>query len=270
MDAPTMIGAHAVAQDTVSLSSFVPIPGLGILAINAFVIRGTEPVLVDTGAAALREPFLTALSEAIDPADLRWIWLSHMDADHLGNLEAVLEIAPNAVILTNFLGMAKMRLQERDVSRVRLIEPGKPVAIGDRSLVPLKPPYYDAPETTGFFDTRTRVLFSADAFGALIEEPEADAAAIPIETLREGMLNWAAVDAPWLSAVDARVFGGMLEQIVRLDPSAIVSGHLPAAHGITRRLAGNLQEAVTAGRFDVPDHDTFERLIAEAATAAAA
>jgi glyoxylase-like metal-dependent hydrolase (beta-lactamase superfamily II) len=269
MATPQILGARTVAPDTIALSSFVPVGDLGMLALNAFVIHAAEPVLVDTGAAALREPFLAALHDAIDPADLRYIWLSHMDADHLGNLDAVLKLAPQARVITNFLGMAKMGLLERDVSRVQLIGPGEELDLGDRKLVPLKPPYYDAPETTGFFDTKTRVLFSADAFGALLPGAETDAAAIDHETLREGMLKWAAIDAPWLSTADPVAFGGLLRNIERLDPSAIISGHLPVARGVTGRLARNLNEALSAGVFDVPDHDTFERLIAETTALAA-
>ena len=268
MTMPIMLGAETVAPDTLSLSSFMPVADLGVLAVNAFVIRAEQPVLVDTGAAALREPFLAALSDAIDPADLRYIFLSHMDADHLGNLDAVLALAPQAKVLTNFLGMAKLMLQERDLSRVTLIEPGSTIDLGDRNLVPLKPPYYDAPETTGFFDTRSGVLFSADAFGALLQAPEAEAAAIDPDALRDGMLTWAAIDAPWLATADAAKFGGLLRNIERLDPTAIVSGHLPVARGVTRRLTRNLEDALLGGSFAVPDHDTFERLLAEAAAAA--
>jgi flavorubredoxin len=47
-----------------------------------------------------------------------------MDADHLGNLEDVLALAPHAKVVTNFLGMGKMMLRHFDVSRVHLLEPG--------------------------------------------------------------------------------------------------------------------------------------------------
>jgi flavorubredoxin len=188
MEAPTMIGAHQIAPDTTSLSSYFPLPGLGLLPVNAFVIKAAEPVLVDTGLSALRQPFLQALAQTIDPEAIRWIWLSHMDADHLGNLEEVLAIAPQAKVVTNFLGMGKMMLRHFDVSRVQLLEPGMTIDAGDRKLVPLKPAYYDAPETVGFFDTRTRVLFAADAFGALLQEPQDEAAAIAPQALDDGMI----------------------------------------------------------------------------------
>lgn len=262
METPTLSGAGEVAADTISLSSYFPLPGLGILPVNAFVIKAAEPILVDTGLSALRTPFLEALTRTIDPAALRWIWLSHMDADHLGNLEDILALAPHAKVVTNFLGMGKMILRNFDISRVHLLEPGATIDAGDRTLVPLKPAYYDAPETVGFFDTRTRVLFSADAFGALMQEPQDEAAAIAPQALHDGMMTWTAIDAPWLGMVDGAAFGRVLASIERLDPTAIISGHLPVARGITRAMLGSLSRAVSAGKIAAPDHDTIERLMA--------
>src|SRR5207344_137616 len=100
------------------------------------------------------------------------------DADHLGSLRAVLARAPKAMVVTNFVGMAKMMLLGQDVSRVHMLEPGKWLDAGDRRLVPIRPPVYDAPETMGFVDTRTRVLFSADAFGAVLPEAVDTVAAV--------------------------------------------------------------------------------------------
>jgi glyoxylase-like metal-dependent hydrolase (beta-lactamase superfamily II) len=238
-----------------------------MLPINAFVIHAAEPVLVDTGLSALRAPFLKALASAIDPADLRWIWLSHMDADHLGNLEAVLALAPKARVVTNFLGMGKLILRELDVSRVHMLEPGAAIVAGDRTLIPVRPAYYDAPETIGFLDAKTRVLFSADAFGALMQEPQEEAAAIAPAALRDGMITWTAVDAPWLGLADRTAFGRVLRCIERLDPMAIISGHLPVARGITRAMLSYLDGALAAGKVAAPDHDEVERMMAQAAAA---
>ena len=90
MDQPTLLPSRRVGTDTDLLPAYVPLPGLGVLPVNAFVIHAREPVLVDTGIAALRDGFLKALRALIDPAALRWIWITHADADHVGNLAAVL------------------------------------------------------------------------------------------------------------------------------------------------------------------------------------
>jgi ODP family beta-lactamase len=268
MQTPTLIGADSVAPGITSISSYCPLSDLGILPVNAFVIEAAQPVLVDTGLSALRQPFLEALKRTIDPEAIRWIWLSHMDADHLGNLEEVLAIAPHARVVTNFLGMGKMLLRHFDVSRVHLLEPGAVIDAGDRRLVPLKPAYYDAPETVGFFDSKSRVLFSADAFGALLQEPQQEAAAIAPQALSDGMIRWTAIDAPWLGMVDRTAFGRVLASIERLDPAAIISAHLPVARGITHALTACLDRALAAGKIDGPDHATIERLMAEDSAAA--
>jgi glyoxylase-like metal-dependent hydrolase (beta-lactamase superfamily II) len=266
MDHPTFLGARAVAPDTTTFTAFYPIGDLGVLPVNAHLVHSREPVLVDTSGVAVREQYLKAVCEAIDPHDLRWIFLSHMDMDHIGNLEAMMALAPNATVVTAGLGIAKLSLREGfDMSRVRPLEAGQRLDVGDRELVSIKPVSYDAPETNGFFDTKTRVLFSADAFGALLDQPYEEIAEIPATSLRDGMTMWAGIDAPWLGMVDRTAFGHLLSDIVRLDPSAIISAHLPVATGVTERLLGNLMGSLSEDRFGHPDRDTIEALLAREA-----
>jgi len=76
------------------ITTTADIPALGSLAINAFVLHGTEPVLVDTGTVAGAPEFMTTLASVIDPAELRWIWLTHTDFDHIGSLATLLDAKP--------------------------------------------------------------------------------------------------------------------------------------------------------------------------------
>jgi len=71
-----VITTYQAAPDIDVLTSAFPIPGLGFVPINAFVLQGAEPVLVDTGPVVQREEFLDVLRTVIDVADLRWIWLT--------------------------------------------------------------------------------------------------------------------------------------------------------------------------------------------------
>ncbi len=244
MSAPVFLGAQDVARDTLSFSAQAVIGDLGTLQVNAFLIRAAEPVLIDTGLGAVREPFLAALAQTIDPEDIRWIWLSHMDEDHIGNLNAVLELAPKARIVTNFLGAAKLALRGFDLSRLHLLEPGASLDAGDRLLTPIRPPYYDAPETMGFADSASGVLYTGDAFGALVSEVHDDAAALSHEALRDGMDKWTALDAPWLELVDTGAFRRRLGEIERSNPAAIISAHLPVARAMTRSLIETLVAVV--------------------------
>ena len=62
--------------------------------LNSMVIRGAEPVIVDTGTPANRRQWLEDVFAIVEPEDVRWIFLSHDDVDHSGNLDEVLRGVP--------------------------------------------------------------------------------------------------------------------------------------------------------------------------------
>jgi hypothetical protein len=261
MDFATMIGSRLAAADTISVVSYFPISPYGLLPVNAFLLRAAQPVLVDTGLSALRDSFLKQLRSAIDLKDLRWIWLTHTDADHMGNLLPILAEAPNARVVTTFLGMGKMALQQLPLDRVYLLNPGQELDVGDRKLLCVKPPSFDAPETTGIVDSRTRVFFSADCFGALMKKPAETAADISPEDLREGVVTWTTIDAPWLEMADRGQWNLSLHRVRSLEPSVILSSHLPPAAGITETLLKHLVAAGSATPFKGPDQTALESLM---------
>src|SRR6266699_2257098 len=67
--------------------------------LNSLVIREKEPVIVDTGTPANRKQWLEDVFSLVDPIDVRWVYLSHDDVDHSGNLEQVMEACPNATMV---------------------------------------------------------------------------------------------------------------------------------------------------------------------------
>ena len=267
MDQPTLLPSRRVGTDTDLLPAYVPLPGLGVLPVNAFLIHAREPVLVDTGIAALRDGFLRALRALIDPAALRWIWITHADADHVGNLAAVLERAPSARVVTNFLGLGKLGLAGLPTDRFLLLNPGQTLDLGDRRLVAMRPPVYDAPETMAAFEPAKRTLYSADCFGALLAGEVERADDLDDEELRAGLLGWSRVDAPWLGDVDRRRFEAGLDAVRALGVEHLVSCHLPPATGMTDRILRHLQDAPDHGEFVGPDQAAFEALMAQAAHA---
>lgn len=262
MQQATMFSTRRVGPDTFALRSYAPLPGFGVVPVNAHVIRAREPVLVDTGMAALNQPFMQALREQIDPAELRWIWLTHMDADHVGNLRAVLAEAPQARVVTNYLGMGKMSLQQLPLDRVHLLNPGQALDAGDRHLVAFQPPCYDAPETMGLYDTRSHCLFSADCFGALLSDPADRAQDLSAAALREGIVGWSAIDAPWLRRMPSSHLALALAMLRDFNPQIVLSSHLPQAAGMVDALFECLLAARDALPFVGPDQAMMDRMMA--------
>lgn len=266
MDVPKMFETRPVADDTELLPAYMPVPGLGILPVNAYLIRGREPVLVDASLGALRGPFIRQLRASIDLEDLRWIWVTHTDPDHVGALPQLLLEAPKARVVTTYLGMGKLNLLGIQVppERVFLLNPGQRLDIGDRELVGLRPPTYDAPETTALYDTRSAALFSSDCFGALMDEPQESAREMRRSDLERGVQTWTTVDAPWLGSIDDRSHAASLEVIRRFDPATILSSHLPPAYRMTDELVRILGEARRAEPFVGPDQAALEAMLSAA------
>ena len=256
--------SYTAAPGVEVITSNFPIPGYGFVPINAFVLRGTEPILVDTGSVVDRAQFLPALRKVIDPGDLRWLYLTHTDPDHIGSLTQLVSENPRLRVITTFLGLGIMSLQAPlPMDRVYLLNPGETLALSDRTLTCLRPPVYDNPSTTCFYDDRTRILFSADCFGALLADPAPHSAAeLKENVLRDGQHLWATIDSPWLHKVKLDNQSMELDLIRRMAPALILSSHLPAASAaLTDRMLSNLAGAPGSAPFIGPNQAGLQKML---------
>ena len=258
------VTATRVTRDVDLIGTYVPIPGLGVLPVQAYLIHAAQPVLIDTGVGAMQEAFLDAIGDRIAFEDIEWIYLTHIDADHTGCLRELLSLAPRARVVTTFLGAGKLGLTAAVApERLYLLNPGQSLDAGDRRLLAHRPPVFDAPETTALLDTSTRTLFSSDCFGGLLAEPHESAAQLAPAALREGVVTWARVDSPWLSLVDREALGRSIEALRALAPETVLSSHLPPAPAsLLPSLCEALAQVPSEPLFVGPDQAAMEQVMA--------
>ena len=260
------MNTHRIGNDVTMLSDSLEVPGMGHLPVNAFVLHSREPVVVDTGLGLPDREFVAALGAVIDPASVRWIFLTHPDRDHTGGIFALLEAAPQARVVTTFLSVGLMSTERPlPIDRVHLLNPGQHLDIGDRTLHAFRPPLYDSPATIGFYDEVSRSCFSSDCFGAPLASAElascADARDIPAGDLRAGQLMWAAVDSPWVHNVDNGRYLATVRSMQELGAESVFSTHLPPAIGLDAPLFQVLADAPGAAPFVGPDQAALTAML---------
>ena len=258
---------HRVGRDISVLNDQLQVPGIGYLPVNAFVLQAAEPVVVDTGLSLPDRGFMDALGSVVDPKDVRWIWLTHPDRDHTGALFELLEAAPQARVVTTYLGAGIMSTERPlPMDRVYLLNPGQSLDVGDRTLTGFRPPLFDSPATVGFYDDLSGACFSSDCFGAPLPSAElaggSEARDIPGDALRGGQLLWATIDSPWVHNVDRVAYQGTVEPLRAMDPTVILSTHLPPAAGQTTEFLDMLAMAPGSDPFVGPDQRALEEMLA--------
>lgn len=263
MDSP-----YQGAPDVHVFPANLSLPGLGVLPINAYLLMAEEPVLIDTGIGVDTDDFVEAVGSVVDLKELKWVWLTHDDADHTGSIRRVMELAPNARLVTHALSALRMATWwPVPLDRVHAIRFGDQIHVGDRTLTAVAPPLFDNPTSTGVLDGSTGAFFSVDSFGAILPEATQDAAEVPPEALAGGMVGWATSDSPWAHVTDRAKFGEVLDRVRRIGPSMIFSSHLPAASGTSMEDFLRVLETVPdAEPFMPPNSEEFVHMI-EAMTA---
>jgi flavorubredoxin len=213
-----------VTCDTVLIPRLVQVED-GYASIHTMVITGKEPVLVDTGAAIHRDAWREDVFSVVDPGDVRWIFISHDDADHIGNLDTALDLCRNATLVT------APRPFCPPGDRTRAITDGEAFHAGDRVLTAVRPPLYDAPTTLGLYDDRSGVYWAADCFGAITPHLTSNAHALPLDDYLESIHQHATALSPWHAWLDPTVYGRYLDHLAAMELTAITTAHGPTVTG---------------------------------------
>jgi flavorubredoxin len=261
MESPFKVNA-----DTYSTATYLPIPGMGVLPITWSLIKAKEPILVDTGMPIERDEFFKTLWSLIDPEDLKWIFLTHDDNDHAGNIVELMQAAPNARFVCNWVACARMEDRWHwPMDRALWLNPGQSFSAGDRQFTVVRPPVFDSPATLALYDQKTEVLFAADSCGAIIPEPTEDVADVPEAAFDEGFHIFARVLSPWVTLMDQTKFAKMLAAIEKLQAKTVVSCHAPIARGRTESLLKAYSAILSMEPFVGPDQAALEAMWAQMA-----
>ena len=265
--APEIIVAPTqVAEDTYVLHQVQPACGVPLFVyINSMVILGEQPIIVDTSTPANREQFLEEVFTLVDPEAVRWIYLSHDDVDHAGNLDEVMTACPNAKLVCTWAMVERhTNCFNFPLERCQWVMDGETLDIGDRTLQLFRPPVYDSPTTRGLYDPTTRVYWSVDTFATPLPDHNLAISDLDEEFWLGGMTLFALGGvSPWLSLVDPDKYGEYVDHVQNLDIQTLAACHTPVLEGdVLDRAFAHIRTLPTAEMPPMPDQAVLEQIVA--------
>ena len=199
-----------IADDTWVIHQVQPALGQPLdIYLNSMVIRGSEPVIVDTGTPANRTQWLEDVFSLVEPEDVRWIFLSHDDVDHTGNLDEALSACPNATVVCNWAMVERhTNCFDFPLDRCRWVMDGESFDVGDRTLQAIRPPVFDSPTTRGLYDPTTQVYWAVDTFATPLPDATMGIADLDHDFWDFGLMLFAlGAVSPWITWTDPVKYG---------------------------------------------------------------
>jgi len=139
---------------------------------NAYLIIDEKITLIDNVKHYLYDEMIKRISEIVDPARIEVVIQNHVEMDHSGGMQYLMDHIPNASIYTNANGIKGLRLHyKRDWNFVE-VKTGDSISIGKRTLSFVTTPMVHWPDNQVTYCPEEKILFSNDAFGQHIASSE--------------------------------------------------------------------------------------------------
>lgn len=138
------------------------------VSYNSYVLLDEKTVLFDTVDKAVSKVFFENVEYALNGRKLDYIVVHHMEPDHSATLaELVIRYPEVKVICSAKIQTMIKQFFDFDIdSRAVLVKEGDTLSFGKHELAFVMAPMVHWPEVMMSYDTTSKILFSADAFGS--------------------------------------------------------------------------------------------------------
>jgi flavorubredoxin len=265
----TYVPPSKIATDTWVIHSVQQACGQPLFVyLNSLLILGSEPTIIDTGTINNREQWLKDVFSLVEPEDVRWIFLSHDDVDHTGNLVEAITACPNARLVCNWAMVERhTNCFDFPLDRCQWVMDGESLDIGDRTLAALRPPVFDSPTTRGVFDPTTGVYWAVDTFATPLPDPSMGVADLDPDFWEFGLTLFALGGvSPWLSLVDQSKYNRYVDRVQKLDIKTVAACHSPIIEGeYIDHAFRRVRELPSVECPPMPDQSVLDQIVAASA-----
>lgn len=137
------------------------------MAYNSYVILDKKIAVMDSVDANFKDEWLDNLADVLGDKTPDYLIVQHMEPDHSANIDAFAEKYPDAQIVASAQAFNMMKnFFGTDFSDRRIVvKECDTLELGEHTLTFITAPMVHWPEVIMTYDSRDKVLFSADGFG---------------------------------------------------------------------------------------------------------
>jgi flavorubredoxin len=235
----TGTNVHEIAEGIYRINTPVDLPDRQAFSFNQYLLLDDAPLLFHTGPRRIFPVVREAVASLMPVERLRYVGLSHYEADECGSINQWLALAPEAVPLAGRIA-SMVSVADMADRAPRALADGEQLVLGRHTVQWIDTPHVPHGWDAGLLmDLRSRTLFNGDLF----TQPGHGKQALtdgdilgPSEAFRQPMDYFA--HAPQTQATLAR--------LAALKPATLACMHGSAWRGDGAMLLRHLGEALAA------------------------
>ncbi len=132
---------------------------------NSYFINAEKKAIVETSKAKFWDTYLDKIKQVTDPAEIEYIILNHTEPDHSGNLERLLEVAPNAKVVASRIAINYLKdFLGKPFDHI-VVKEGETLDLGNKTLRFISAPNLHWPDSMYTYLEEDKFLFTCDSFG---------------------------------------------------------------------------------------------------------
>ena len=147
-----------------AFENYLPLPN-GV-SYNSYVIVDDKVAVLDTVDYSMATPFLTNLQAALNGRKVDYLVIQHMEPDHAGSVDLLLQKYPLMKIVTTSKSKDMLKGYFNITENITEVKEGDSLDLGSNKLTFYMAPMVHWPEVMVTYESNHKILFSADAFGS--------------------------------------------------------------------------------------------------------
>ncbi len=148
---------------------------------NAYLVKDEKVCLFDTVKATFKNEMLFHLGELIDPEEIDYIVVNHVELDHSGYLPEMIKLCKPEKVFCSPMGLKAIETHFHPVDwPLEVVKSGDSISLGSKTVQFLETKMLHWPDSMFSYIPEDKLLISSDAFGQHLASTERYADELPV------------------------------------------------------------------------------------------